>query len=219
MNGRELLRPSNFILHMLLRSTIRQRHNPVGYFCQKPFKQADDCTRNRSVVAIKNMPVRRMDHDWYPGQPSSKATHDTRLRGMRVHEPRPLAPQQAPERQHRPCIQDWSDLTHQRRYFKYPHACLGEQLQINLHPRSFLSRQRHRPSTHQAYTKPFPIVPECSEERVVSRPSAIHACNDVDDADAAVQMGEVNHQELRLEGLLMTSESTVSSCSQCRAHV
>src|SRR6266705_5697886 len=115
MNGHELLRPGDMKPDMLLCSTIRQRHNTVGYFGQKPFKQTNDRTTNHSVEAIKNMPVRRMDHDWHPSQPSSEATHDTRLRGMRVHDRRPLAAKQAPERQHHPCIQDWSDLTHQCR--------------------------------------------------------------------------------------------------------
>src|SRR5207249_3253316 len=118
-----------------------------------------------------------------------------------------------------PCIQDWANLTHQYRHFKYPHTRLGEPLQIDLHRRSFLSCQGHRPSIHQAYTKPFPIVSECREERIAGGSPPIEASNDMDDTDAAVWRGMGNHQELRLEGVLMTSESTVSSCSQCRAHV
>ena len=62
-------------------------------------------------------------------------------------------------------------------------------------------------------------MPHRCQKRVLSRSPTIKTSNDVDDADPAVQLGNVNHQELRLEGLLMTSESTASSCSQWRAHV
>src|SRR5260370_35815749 len=86
MNGREFLHPSDMKPDMLLCSTIRQRNNPVGYFGQKPFKQANDRTGNRSVVAIKNRRMRRVDRDWHPAQSSREGTHATRMRRVREHE-------------------------------------------------------------------------------------------------------------------------------------